>query len=44
MALVRDKYRLKLAGRERSRENRENREIMEGMKKVKRWVLRRERN
>ena len=32
MALVRDKYRLKLAGRERSRENRENREIMEGRK------------
>ena len=27
MALVRDKYRLKLAGRERSRENRENREL-----------------
>ena len=32
MALVRDEYRLKLAGRERSRENRENREIMEGRK------------
>ena len=40
MALVRDKYRLKLAGRERSRENGENMEIMEG----RRWVLRRERN
>ena len=35
MALVPDKYRLKLAGRERSRENRENREIMEGIGKSK---------
>ena len=32
VGVVRDKYRLKLAGRERSRENRENREIMEGRK------------
>ena len=34
MSVVRDKYRLKLAGRERSRENRENREIMEGSKEL----------
>ena len=32
LALVRDEYWLKLAGRERSRETRESREIMEGRK------------
>ena len=32
MALVRDEYWLKLAGRKKSREKRERREIMEGRK------------
>ena len=43
MALVRDVYWLKLAGRERSRETRESREIVEG-RRVKRWVSRHVRN
>ena len=33
VALVRDEYWLKLAGRERSREKGESREIMDGMEK-----------
>ena len=36
MALVRDEYWIKLAGRERSREKRESREIMEGKKLITR--------